>query len=504
MSDTHQSRWDALTEIARRCVAEKQFDKAEEAFLAALREAEQFGDGDSRVAATLNALARVYHRRSKFFPAAALLHRLLGIKEREHGENHPELAGILNNLAEMYARLGDTRQELELRSRALDIRTSSGETEGGALEGLRDRIAELREKLEEETRRTEAARTSPRQRLRVPTGVTDLPLILPTPVATAAQRAPFAPALSPLREAPPWTAPGAGAGSAAPRAQPWATRTPTPAPTPKAAPPTPAASHAPVMDRAATVTPAFVQAPAIEPLGASVTPAKPIVAAPFALSAAPTQPIVAAPLQLPAGPAWQPLAPPAPKVSWPGETAKVEPDRQPEPDEYIQEAPYRPRRNWRPIATGAVAVALAGIVAVLVISRPETSASSTGQVEVQSTTPAPPPQSSVGPIDRTVKEAMEIGLANLENATGNNQFSPQPVEPPVTPETELPIEGGTEPGSITRNTAPSDPRLRVALPSASLARVSASIESAMTAKVDSLTLVNDQTVIEYKGKKPRQ
>ena len=28
------------------------------------------------------------------------------------------------------------------------------------------------------------------------------------------------------------------------------------------------------------------------------------------------------------------------------------------------------------------------------------------------------------------------------------------------------IEGGTEPGSITRNTAPSDPRLRVALPSA--------------------------------------
>ena len=36
------------------------------------------------------------------------------------------------------------------------------------------------------------------------------------------------------------------------------------------------------------------------------------------------------------------------------------------------------------------------------------------------------------------------------------------------------------------------------------ARVSDSIESKMTAKVDSLTLVNDQTVIEYKGKKPRQ
>jgi hypothetical protein len=232
-----------------------------------------------------------------------------------------------------------------------------------------------------------------------------------------------------------------------------------------------------------------VQETAIEPLGASVTPAKPIVAAPLAL---------------PAGPAWQPLAPPAPKVSWPGERAEAEPDHQPEPDEYIQEAPYRPRRNWRPIATGAVAVALAAVVAVLVISRPETSASSTGQVETPSTTPAPPPQSSIGPIDRTVKEAMEIGLANLENASGSNQFSPeQPEEPPVTPDT-VRIEGGTEPGSITRNTAPSDPRLRVALPSASLARVSDSIESKMTAKVDSFTLVNDQTVIEYKGKKPRQ
>lgn len=493
MSDTHQSRWDALTEIARRCVAEKQFDKAEEAFLAALREAEQFGDGDSRVAATLNALARVYHRRSKFFPAAALLHRLLAIKEREHGEKHPELAGILSNLAEMYARLGDTRQELELRSRALDIRTASGESEGGALEGLRDRIAELREKLSEETSRTEAARTSPRQRMRVPTGATDLPLILPTPVATAAQRAPFAPAMSPLREAPPWTAPGSDAERGAPRAQPWATRTPTPAPAPKAVPPTPVATLAPVIeDRAAAVTPAVVLVPAIEPLGASVTPA---------------QPMVAAPLPLPAGPAWKPLAPPAPKASWPGERAEAEPDRQPEPDEYIQDAPYRPRRNWRPIATGAVAVALAAVLAVMVVSRPETSASSTGQVEAPSTTPEPPPppRSSVGPIDRTVKEAMEIGLANLENASGSTQFSvEQPVEPPVTPNAELPIEGGTEPGSITRSTAPSDPRLRVVLPSASLARVSDSIESKMTAKVDSLTLVNDQTVIEYKGKKPRQ
>lgn len=101
MNQSQPSRWEALTEAARRCVAEKQFDKAEEAFLAALREAEQFGDADPRVAVTLNALARVYHRRSKFFPAAALLHRLLGIKEREHGEDHPELAGILSNLAEI-------------------------------------------------------------------------------------------------------------------------------------------------------------------------------------------------------------------------------------------------------------------------------------------------------------------------------------------------------------------------------------------------------------------
>jgi tetratricopeptide (TPR) repeat protein len=493
MSDAHQSRWDALTEIARRCVAEKQFDKAEEAFLAALREAEQFGDVDSRVAATLNALARVYHRRSKFFPAAALLHRLLGIKEREHGEQHPELAGILSNLAEMYARLGDTRQELELRSRALDIRTASGESEGGALEGLRARIAELREKLIDEKSRADAARTSPRQRMRLPTGSNDLPLILPTPVATEAQRTPFAPALSPLREAPPWSAPGAGAERAAPRAQRWVTRTPTPAPVPasKPAEATPAAAHAPVLEpNAATVTPSFVQAPLIEPLGASVTPAAPIAAAPR---------------PLPAGPAWHPLAPPAPTTSWPGARIESEREPQPEPDEYIQEAAFRPRRNWRPIATGAMAVALAGVVAVLVMSRPETTASSTGQVEAQSALPAPPPQPSIGPIDRTVKEAMEIGLANLEGASGNNQFSPEQTdEPPVTPGAEPPIVGGTEPGSLTRSAAPSTRPLRVAVPSVQLARVSDSIESAMQAKVDSVTQVSDQTVTEYQGKKPRQ
>ena len=58
MSDTLTERWDALIEVGRRFLAEQQFDRAEEAYAAALRCAESFGDDDPRMATTLNGLAR--------------------------------------------------------------------------------------------------------------------------------------------------------------------------------------------------------------------------------------------------------------------------------------------------------------------------------------------------------------------------------------------------------------------------------------------------------------
>lgn len=148
MTESIEKRWQAHTETGRQALAVKQYDRAEEAYLAALRAAEHFGDDDHRLAGTLNGLARVYCARDNFFPAAALLHRLVAIKERAMGEKHAQVAGVITNLAEMYARLGDTRQELTLRERALEIRVHNGETDNTALAKGHERIAQLRRRLD--------------------------------------------------------------------------------------------------------------------------------------------------------------------------------------------------------------------------------------------------------------------------------------------------------------------------------------------------------------------
>jgi hypothetical protein len=527
MNQSQPSRWEALTEAARRCVAEKQFDKAEEAFLAALREAEQFGDADPRVAVTLNALARVYHRRSKFFPAAALLHRLLGIKEREHGEEHPELAGILSNLAEMYARLGDARQELELRERALNIRVGSGEAEGGALEGLRSRITELKQKLEEEKARDEAARNAPRSRFPVPTGATDLPLIMPTPLASPLVSSSFAPAFTPAvkTESRPSTAPRAAmAAPARPRTAPQPVAPTAPPSAPQAATPiAPLAARADVLPTVrptpslrpltgssmvvepGSVTPNPLGAVTTDPIGA-VTPevlraVAPLAAEPLAPEVVPApqwKPLV--PEVVPA-PQWTPIAPPAPVTSWPGE--RHDPEPEPEPDDYSGEFSSAPRRNWKPFAFGGAAVAAMAAAAVLLLSGPETSGSAAGDLAAQPAASVPevePPAPAI--TNPTEAQALEAGLANLQQEDQALPSDSRNGEPgSIDPAQNAGAQGAT---GVSNGDASRGSRVRVPIPSLSLDNVTKSIEAAARARVDSLTEAKDKQVYEYKGKDPRQ
>lgn len=499
MNQSQPSRWEALTEAARRCVAEKQFDKAEEAFLAALREAEQFGDADPRVAVTLNALARVYHRRSKFFPAAALLHRLLGIKEREHGEDHPELAGILSNLAEMYARLGDARQELELRERALDIRVNGGEAEGASLESLRTRIAELKQKLAEEKAREEAARNAPPRRIPVPTGATDLPLIMPTPLATpkvpafGLPKAPAAPAPVPTPatkpEPRPATAPTASiAAPEAPRvaSPPHVPAMPTPAPAPFAPPPTPApATFAPPPAPAATpFAPPPAPAPAFGPPPApKLTPA--------------VEPLGAVAPDVAPAPQWTPIAPPAPVTSWPGDDEERVTVR--EPDEYVGLSSSS-RRSWKPLAFGGLGLAAVAAVAVFLLGGSEKSGSSAGDLAAQpaAQTSSPVEDSpSLEPTDPTEAQALQAGLANIQGA--NEGFTSTDFDNPSSGAAVVGQESTASNGDTS-----AEAKIRVPLPSLSLDNVTKSIEAAAKARVDSLTQLKDKQLYEYKGKEPRQ
>ena len=151
MADTSTNSWKLLYESGRQALQDRKLQEAEQSFSAALQLAEDFAAGDPRLAATLNALARIYSLQRRYLAAAALLNRLLEVTERTLGPSHVQVAGVLTNLAEMYTHLGAAREELELRERALSIREDDPNADATSLQRLRDRVDELRGLLAAQT-----------------------------------------------------------------------------------------------------------------------------------------------------------------------------------------------------------------------------------------------------------------------------------------------------------------------------------------------------------------
>lgn len=147
MADTSTNSWKLLYETGRQALQARKLQEAEQSFSAALQLAEDFAPGDPRLAATLNALARIYSLQRRYLAAAALLNRLLEVTERTLGGNHVQVAGVLTNLAEMYTHLGAAREELELRERVLAIRADDPNADATSLDRLRERVTELRSTL---------------------------------------------------------------------------------------------------------------------------------------------------------------------------------------------------------------------------------------------------------------------------------------------------------------------------------------------------------------------
>jgi hypothetical protein len=145
--ETPTNSWKLLYETGRQALQERKLQEAEQSFSAALQLAEDLAAGDPRLAATLNALARIYSLQRRYLAAAALLNRLLEVTERTLGPTHVQVAGVLTNLAEMYTHLGAAREELELRERVLGIRGDDPNADVTSLQRLRDRVAELRSML---------------------------------------------------------------------------------------------------------------------------------------------------------------------------------------------------------------------------------------------------------------------------------------------------------------------------------------------------------------------
>jgi tetratricopeptide (TPR) repeat protein len=117
----HEARWEQYMRAAGAAYQRGDYEEAVGQTKAAVKEAEDFGEQDSRLAGTLNNLATLYESLGRHGKAEPLYKRSLAITEKARGPEHPDLAAILNNLAGLYQAQGRIGEAEPLFKRALAI-----------------------------------------------------------------------------------------------------------------------------------------------------------------------------------------------------------------------------------------------------------------------------------------------------------------------------------------------------------------------------------------------
>lgn len=121
MPDTIEARWEQQNEAGRQSFTDGDFARAEQAFLAAIREATQLGADNVRLASSLSNLGQLKYKQKDLAQAEALFHRALAIRERVLGAEHFGLVQNINNLAALHYARNELDQAEPLFQRALAI-----------------------------------------------------------------------------------------------------------------------------------------------------------------------------------------------------------------------------------------------------------------------------------------------------------------------------------------------------------------------------------------------
>ncbi len=121
-ASAQETRWDSIMDGAVEAYQQADYAQAEKLFLAALKEAEKFGDQDPRLAASLNNLAELYRAQGKYTQAEPLYRRALAIWEKTLGPEHPDVATDLENYAALLHKLNRAAEADKMKARAQAIR----------------------------------------------------------------------------------------------------------------------------------------------------------------------------------------------------------------------------------------------------------------------------------------------------------------------------------------------------------------------------------------------
>ena len=119
--------WISYNNAGTEALEQGRYAEAEEQFLAALKEAENFGPEDLRLARSLNELARLYHAEDKYAEAEPLYQRSLAIWEKTLGPEHPNVATSLENYAALLDKMGREEEASSMEARAQAIREKNAQ-----------------------------------------------------------------------------------------------------------------------------------------------------------------------------------------------------------------------------------------------------------------------------------------------------------------------------------------------------------------------------------------
>lgn len=118
-----------LDGLASACSGQRKYSQAQNLYWDAIKLKEKYCGYDSLdTAQSLKGLAGVYYEQGKYTEAEALGKRCLNIFEQTLGSEHADVGEIIMNLAALYQRQKNTEQAQIYYQRALDIKEKGGGT----------------------------------------------------------------------------------------------------------------------------------------------------------------------------------------------------------------------------------------------------------------------------------------------------------------------------------------------------------------------------------------
>ena len=111
--------WEQYNETGRRLFAEGDLAGAEDAFVAAIAEAERSGGDPLQLASSLGNLAQLKYQQKDHLRAEELFRRSLELREHSLGSDHPSVLTSINNLAALYVSRGALDEAEPLLKRAM-------------------------------------------------------------------------------------------------------------------------------------------------------------------------------------------------------------------------------------------------------------------------------------------------------------------------------------------------------------------------------------------------